>query len=330
MRLHNARTHTHTHTQLLQQSLDDRLKRLDQNLATNAASRAMSLSSAAGSSVRSSASSLADIRADKDARREQGDAQQDTHVHTAPGRLLTEQSLENAYRAGGEREGDRSGDRGDRDREVHGASHWLGRLPSEKLESRSSRDSPATFDSDSRDPTPSAAGDGVRLGGTRPSRGGVNSISSLYWEVEHGDDGDGAGEEREDNAGGVEGEETGFRGRESDEDGASEQGGEDEDGVGRYTLTADRLAALPVRLFPYLCLYVRLILSLSPPFPSLRALPLSKPPPPLPPAPSLSLPALLLSGRQSHNMHAQMHSDVCHAVPLQICQYLSTLTRAQP
>ena len=193
--------------------------------------------------MRSSASSIVDTRADTDARRERGDAQQDGRLHGTPGRLLTEQVFEKVYRAGMEGEGGRSGHG-----EIQGASHWLGRLPSEKLGSRSSRDSPATFDSDSRGPTPSAAGDGMR-GEARPGMGekGVNSISSLYWKAEQGGDDNGAAEKRENNAGGLEGEETEVKGMGSDEDGASERGGEEEDGATRYTLTADRLAALPVR-----------------------------------------------------------------------------------
>ena len=130
---------------MLQQSLDDRLKRLDQNLGATAPARSISLGSAPGSSVRSSTNSLADTRADRHARGEQGDAQRDSqqavHVHAAPGRLLTDEMLEKVYSAGVERESGRGGDG-----EVQAPSHWLGRLPSDKLESRSSRDSSASFD----------------------------------------------------------------------------------------------------------------------------------------------------------------------------------------
>ena len=130
---------------MLQQSLDDRLKRLDQNLGATAPARSISSGSAPGSSVRSSTNSLADTRADRHARGEQGDAQRDSqqavHVHAAPGRLLTDEMLEKVYSAGVERESGRGGDG-----EVQAPSHWLGRLPSDKLGSRSSRDSSASFD----------------------------------------------------------------------------------------------------------------------------------------------------------------------------------------
>jgi hypothetical protein len=132
---------------MLQQSLDDRLKRLDQNLGATAPARSISSGSAPGSSVRSSTNSLADTRADRHARGEQGDAQRDSqqavHVHAAPGRLLTDEMLEKVYSAGVERESGRGGD-GEVQAPSH--SHWLGQLHSDKLGSRSSRDSSASFD----------------------------------------------------------------------------------------------------------------------------------------------------------------------------------------
>jgi hypothetical protein len=129
---------------MLQQSLDDRLKRLDQHLGATAPARSISSGSAPGLSVRSSTNSLVDTRADRHARGEQGDAQGErardsqhaVHVHAVPGRILKDEILEMV-----ERESGRGGDG-----EVQAPSHWLGRLPSDKLGSRSSRDSSASFD----------------------------------------------------------------------------------------------------------------------------------------------------------------------------------------
>ena len=95
--------------------------------------------------MRSSTNSLTDTRADRHAREEQGDAQRDSqqavHVHAAPGRLLTDEMLQKVYSAGVERESGRGGDR-----EVQAPSQWLGRFPSDKLGSRTSQDSSASFD----------------------------------------------------------------------------------------------------------------------------------------------------------------------------------------
>jgi hypothetical protein len=90
--------------------------------------------------------------------------------------------------------------------------------------------------------------DGVLLAGARVGSGaggsGAGGLSSLYWTVGQGaNDG---GVNRRENVGGGDREEWGVGGMVGDEKSAGKRGGEEGGGAGRYALTADRLAALPV------------------------------------------------------------------------------------
>lgn len=131
---------------------------------------------------------------------------------------------------------------------------------------------------------------------------GAGGLSSLSWKVGHGaNDG---GVNRRENVAGGEGEEWGVGGMVRDEKSAEGQGGEEEDGVGRYALTADRLAALPVVNLCVCVHYVSLCLPLF-------SLCLSTCPPTGPPWHCMKRYLSIYLSRT----HTKMRADMC----LQIC-----------